>query len=75
MLGKQTLVWVMRDDLYKVPEVCVIHTREVCQKLNEATRRTNTEFPMVPMDYQEAEPFPEGSIPIHFPWKNMALFL
>lgn len=32
-------------------------TREVCQKLHEVTRRTNTEFPTVPVDYQEAEPY------------------
>ena len=34
-----------------------MHTREVCGKLNEATGRANTEFPVVPVDYQEAEPF------------------
>lgn len=54
---QSSLAWVMRDDLYKVPEVCVIHTREVYQKLNDPTGRTNTEFPTVPVDYQEAEPY------------------
>lgn len=35
----------------------MIHTREVCQKQNEVTGRTNTEFLTVPVDYQEAEPY------------------